>query len=70
MCILQLKHSFMQIFELLFIVSKIVITGEQVIHYHTVEIATLIYLKHCRHYLQYALRGSLRYVVYFCLLLP
>ena len=59
----------MQIFEL-FIVSKIVITGEQVIHYHTVEIATLIYLKHCRHYLQYALRGSLRYVVYFCLLLP
>ena len=67
MCILQLKHSFMQIFEL-FVVSKIVITGEQVIyivHYHTVEIATLIYLKHCRNYLQYALRGLLCYVVYF-----
>ena len=60
----------MQIFELLLIVSKIVIKGEQVIHYHTFKIATLTYLKHCRHYLQYALRGLLRYVVHFCLLLP
>ena len=60
----------MQIFELLLFVSRIVIEGEQVIHYHTFKIATLTYLKYCRHYLQYALRGLLRYVVHFCLLLP